>query len=450
MRRGCALLLGLVGGCSSGSPPIGPGPVTFESADATGTSSPASNGTDSEGGTSDDTDDSDTPTTSASSSGGPLEPPDYALGTWMFENISGTPTMGLHGRRALLDTGQDVVAWAEVDPDDLGILNILAATQSGNDWTFEPLTAFQEQNTYPTMVGVGDTAFLAWTGRTHDMDDYDIWLTSWNGTAWATPRNLTDNLEDPLAPTDDSRPVMVRRPGSLVVAFTVSEPGTSSSGVWVTEFLPDALPATREVLVPSGAGSCLSLTGASSNDGVAHYVALCSGSLIHATDRSGEWDHDTLGGVGTGVLSPSASQGVDGNVHLLWVQQSPCGAEQCEEIFYAKTSDGVFGNPVPVTNTANLSERMPAVATDPWGRVLVLSQIRLDNIVHLRLSISEDGGATFSEPMRITPEATLDDYQNATDIAFDADGLPSFVYEQVIDASDPLNIDIHRATFVPG
>jgi hypothetical protein len=446
MRRGWTLVA-LLGGCSNGNPPIGPGPSTFDTVGATSGSSSETAASEEEAAS-----DTSSPTNGSESSGptstGGSDPPDYAMGTWVFENVSSTPTMGLHGRRAVLETGQNVVAWAEVDPDDLGILNIFAAVQSDADWTFQALTDVEEQNTYPTMVAAGDVAFLAWTGRQTADDDYDIYLAEWNGAAWEPARNLTGVI-DPEA-FDESQPVMVRRPGSLTVAFTVNQIMPATSEVYVAEFLPDDDPAERELLIPTSQGTCFDLTGAASDDGVAHFVASCGGSLIHATDRSGDWDYDTLGGVGTGVLSPSASHGSDGDVHLVWVQGTPCGTETCEDIFYAKTTDGVFGNPVNVTNTANLNERFPSVGIDPWGRVLVFSQVRLDDLVHLRLSVSEDGGDTFAESVRISPEATLDDHQTPTDVAFDADGLPSFVFEYVVDGSDPLNIDIHLARFEPG
>jgi hypothetical protein len=359
--------------------------------------------------------------------------------------------MGLHGRRAVLEGGQQVVAWAEVDPDDLGIMNIFAAVENGADWTFDALTAFDQQNTYPTTVAAGETAYLAWTGRTSTTGDYDVFFTSWSGAGWDLPRNLTDALDTPGDPENDSMPVMVRRPGSLAIAFTVSvsDGVSSTTSVWVTEFLPDENPTARELLIPSSAGTCNNLTGAIAENGVAHFIALCGGDLVHATDRGGDWDHDTLGGVGTGVLSPSASPGPDGEVHLVWVGSDACGAQTCEDIFYAKTTDGVFGNPVNVTATANLNERMPAVGVDPWGRVLVFSQVRLDNVVHIRLAVSDDGGASFTESLRITPDVTVDDYQTPEDVAFDAQGLPSFVLELVEDGSDPLNIDIHLARFEP-
>jgi hypothetical protein len=442
------LVAALGAGCSDGGPPIAPGPVTFNTSETTVASG---HGTDSTGdpssGTDASTDDTDTPATGSGT--GMLEPPDYGAGSWTFENVSNTPNMGLHGVRAVLDSGQDVVAWAEVDPDDLGILNIFAAVNDGADWTFDALTSLDQQNTFPTMVGVGDTAYLAWTGRTGATADYDVFLASWNGTGWDSPRNLTDALDTPGTPEDDSEPVMVRRPGSLALAFTVREEDGFTSDVYVAEFLPDENPTSRELLIPASVGTCNNLTGGVADDGVAHFIAHCGGDLIHATDRSGDWDHDALGGIGSGVISPSARSGPDGEVHLVWVQSDACGTENCEDVFYAKTTDGVFGSAVNATATPNLNERMPAVGVDPWGRVLVFSQVRLDNVVHLRLAVSDDGGASFSESLRISPEVTADDYQTPSDVAFDSQGLASFVFELGFDGSDPLNLDIHLARFVP-
>jgi len=86
---------------------------------------------------------------------------------------------------------------------------------------------------------------------------------------------------------------------------------------------------------------------------------------------------------------------------------------------------------------------------DPWDRVLVVHQAALDGTGGLYLSISEDGGATFVSHGRISPPGVDDDYQTPSSIGFFADGVPSFALEVMKDGSDPLNVDIHVARFVP-
>jgi hypothetical protein len=82
--------------------------------------------------------------------------------------------------------------------------------------------------------------------------------------------------------------------------------------------------------------------------------------------------------------------------------------------------------------------------------VLVVHQAAVDGAVGLYLSVSEDGGATFSSHGRISPAGTADDYQTPSSIGFDTDGVPSFALEVLETGSDPLNVDIHVARFVPG
>lgn len=65
------------------------------------------------------------------------------------------------------------------------------------------------------------------------------------------------------------------------------------------------------------------------------------------------------------------------------------------------------------------------------------------------LSLSE-AGDQFVSLGRITPGGTQDDYQTPTAITFDEEGNPSFALEVLEAGSDPLNVDIWVARFVPG
>jgi hypothetical protein len=224
--------------------------------------------------------------------------------------------------------------------------------------------------------------------------------------------------------------------------------GIAGSEVWVVDFLPGSDPTERELIIPEVAGNCSDLTGAGAADGIAHFVARCGGDLVHATDRSGEWDYDALAGTGTGILSPNARRGTDGEVHLVWVQSAPCGVDDCDDVYYSRTTGGVFGPIVNTTASPNLSERYPTLGQDPWGRILVFSQVRLDGVGHLRMTVSEDGD-TFEESWRITPEADPDGYESPSSVTFNKDGLPTVLFLLNVDDSDPLNLEVYLARFVP-
>ncbi|MBL4683386.1 MAG: hypothetical protein JKY37_02260 [Nannocystaceae bacterium] len=391
-----------------------------------------------------------------SSSGGiPDDPPDLSDGQWQFENVSTTPGISLHGRRAMLDDGREIVAWAQADPQQISTLNIMAA-QGPDGWTIANITAISgAQNTFPSLAG-GNRALLAWAGQGSSGDDYDIYLVRSQGNAWSPPENLSDMFEDNAKPLTDTKPVILRRTdGGVAIVYMATTPAgkfepPGTPEIFVTKFFEDNSPSQRSPLSPSGA-SCSALAGATAPSGVFHVVLACvddgSSVLIHATDRSGEWDTDELNGVTSGVLSPSMAAGIDGS-HIVWIQNVPCGAENCSEVFHMATdSEEVFGTPVQITNTANRNERQPAVGVDPWGRVFVASQARIDSTARLYLSVADDG-EVFGDPERVSPDS-VDDYQTPTGFAFDAAGNPSFITEVVVDGSDPLNIEIYVARFVP-
>lgn len=394
--------------------------------------------------------DDDTSSTGAT----PVDPPDLSDGSWQFQNVSMTVGISLHARRAVLDDGREVVSWAQSNPDAISNVNIMTADGPG-EWAVSSITAFDDvQNTFPSMAG-GNRALVAWAGKTGPDDSLDIWLVRSQGASWSPPENISTMFEDAKAPLSDTEPVLLRRPdGGVAVVYLASlvdkflPPGPPE--VFVSKFFEDNSPSQRLALNPANA-FCNSLSGATAPSGVFHVVLACTDSgdstLVHATDRSGEWDTDPLNGVTAGVLSPNMSRGPE-VAHLVWIQDAPCGKEGCSEVFYMPTdTDEVFGTPVQVTNTANRNERIPAVGVDPWGRVLTVFQARVDGVARLYSSFSEDG-QTFDESERISPDGD-DDYQTPHAITFDDAGYPSFVHEVALDGSDPLNIEIFVARFVP-
>lgn len=392
----------------------------------------------------------------SSSGTGPLEPVDLADGTWVFENVSDSKAMSLHANRTWLDDGTEVVAWSEAMIDNISVLNIVGATRAGGAWSSSAVTMFDDwQNTFPDLAAGGAIALLAWTGRDTQAADLDIFFAASDGSLWSEARSVTREFDMPT-PLQETEPVIMRRPtGEVVVAYAAAEASKVipiPPTIYVSEFLVDNNPATQIAVADDNDGTCSDVVGAMTTDGVAHILIKCSdggqSGLIHATDRSGDWDSDDLAGVGTGILTPRISADADGDVHAAWVQDFECGADTCDDIFYASTTDDIFGTPLNVSNSANLDERFPTVGVDPFGRVLVFSQARVDGIVDLYLAISEDG-LTFAPPERISPNDNEDSYQTPNDVLFDAAGLPSVTAELLFRGSDPLNIDIIVGRFMP-
>jgi hypothetical protein len=423
----------------------------------------ASSDTSADGGPDDGGGTDDGAATSADSTGdggstgtGEFPPPDLTDGQWVFENVSNSNPMSLHPTRVVLDSGTEVVAWAETELSDIGVLNIFGAVGGDGVWSSVPLTAFDVQNTFPSLAG-GPIAHLAWTGRTDAADDLDVFFATGSDGGWTAPRNLTDSF-DGLDGVNETRPAIGHRSsGELFIAYIAGPPpppmgAAETPGVFMIELTADNNPSGQKEVITPLTAHCSGLVAAAAGDDTGHVVASCTqdgaGVLIHVTDRSGTWNDDTLAGTTSGVLSPDLVAGGDGAVHLAWIQNTPCGADQCSDVYYAGTTENVFGTPVNVTDSANLDERQPTVGVDAWGRVLVLSQVRTDGVAGLYLAISEDG-EVFTPSTRISPPGAVDDYQTPRALAFSAEGYPSFAYERVVDGSDPLNIDIEIARFVP-
>ncbi len=452
--------------CSRGEDDGRPGAATFADASAsngddgaTGTGS--ADGSPETGTEPDDDDNDDDADTTAgedsTTSGGVVdEPPDLSDGQWVFENISMTVGISLHNQRTTLDDGREIVAWAQADTRNISNVNIMTA-DGPMEWAVKSVTAIPDaQNTYPSLAG-GNRALLAWAGQSSQGEDYDIYLVRSQGSSWSGPENVSDMFEDAMTPMTDTEPVILRRTdGGVAIVYLATLPPAgkfdppNTPEIFVSKFFEDNAPSSRQALNPAGA-TCNSLAGATAPSDVFHVVFACSDGgesvLIHATDRSGDWDTDELNGVTSGILSPGMAPGTDGS-HLVWIQDVPCGDENCSEVFHMATgTEEVFGSPMQVTDTANLNERMPAVGVDPWGRVFVAAQARVDNTARLYLSFAEDG-ETFTDAERISPDS-VDDYQSPGGFAFDDEGYPSFVAQVVEDGSDPLNIEIHLARFVP-
>jgi hypothetical protein len=450
-----ALTVAACAGAESTTSGIGSAPVSDVGGDELGTTTVPPVGTDwTETGV-DDQGDADTSAGTDPTSGDPVDLED---GHWELENVSRTPIMGFHPKRVLTEDGREVVAWAETfSAEDSSTLNIVAALRQGGEWTKTTLTSFEGvQNTFPTLVAQ-PAPILAWSGSTEaEDDDDDIWMAVLDGGSWQPPQNISDALELAIESRADRKPSLIGDADTgyalaFISAELVGGALDPTPQVIVSDFLRDEDPNKRSIVIDSSVTSCTDVVGASAPSGVFHFVLPCTvsgtGTLLQVTNRSGMWTSDELAGLGTAILSPQMASGRDG-VHLVWVQSQPCGDDTCSEIWHARTQDEVFGTPVQVTDQINLDERKPAVGVDPWGRVIVLHQALLDGNMGIYLSLSDDG-ETFAELGRISPAASPDSYQSPTQIVFDDEGRPSFALEMTEDGSDPLNVEIFVARFVP-
>lgn len=389
------------------------------------------------------------------SSTGPVLPPDLNAGSWMFENVSNSGPISLHPVYARLPEGNEVFAWAETRAGRLSVLNIHGAVRTDPRWSASVLTDADFQHTFPAMA-VGDEGYLVWSGRNAEGDDRDVFLSVVSPQGWSSVRNLTNAFDVPTTVNEGGPAIGVRDGDQLFIAYTSAEPPPPKAPaptptVYVLETTPGGQAGDQIELISPVQADCDDVVAAAAEDGTGHVIARCRDGdqtvFIHGSDRSGEWDTDTLAGTTTGLLSPAMAPGEDGNVHLTWIQDRRCGADLCDDVYYASTANNVFSGPIQVTGTANFQERTPSVGVDRWGRVLVFSQARVDGQAGLYLSISEDG-ETFGEPTLISPP-TLDDYQGPSRVLFSDEGYPSVAYERVVDSSDPLNIDVGVARFVP-
>lgn len=108
-----------------------------------------------------------------------------------------------------------------------------------------------------------------------------------------------------------------------------------------------------------------------------------------------------------------------GNVYLAWTRQvqdptyqHPPGPLPIIQVRFARSTDGgrTFTDPVTLTEDPASQAFFPSVAAGPDGRVAVSwTSFRGDEGGGTYVAVSQDGGGTFSEPVRAAPAPTYPD-----------------------------------------
>lgn len=123
---------------------------------------------------------------------------------------------------------------------------------------------------------------------------------------------------------------------------------------------------------------------------------------------------------GTPLEQPELLNLADGEMALVWTAR----ADGAVDVFAASTEGGVFQpavriNPDPGTvNRVQIDEMRPAVAAGPENQLAVAWT---DAAFDIQLAVSDDGGRSFAEPVRLNRD-TGDALQEFPSMAYDATG----------------------------
>lgn len=385
----------------------------------------------------------------------PNPEPDLDFGTWIVENVSGTPaSMGFHGAQAIGSGGDGWVVWAESDEEQILDMDIRAARKDGLSWPSIELTDVPGvQNTFPSMAAVGDSFLLVYNGRRPDTDN-DVYLTTATGDSWQEPRDLTSpfEVEDDLR--RDFYPVVMASASRQSVAYLSTPIDTERSAIGPSDVRVIDLAGTsppQTAVIGDPQRPCGMFDAVMDSAGVRHIVASCGGpgatQLVYATDASGAWEQELLFD-GALAMLPSLAADAAGDLHLVWRSDVSCPTGSCGEIFYSRRSPAGFSDPVVVGTTPDMFDISAAVGVDEFGRVVIAfsSKVTADDS-DIFIAWSKDG-TEFSGVRNITN--TPDSSEQSPRLTFDpTDKTPSITFETVFRGSEPLNVDIYRAKLTP-
>jgi hypothetical protein len=141
-------------------------------------------------------------------------------GAWQSENASNTKdTISHDGSLAITAGGDLVVAFSEPDAEVLSDQDIHVASDTGGGWDLsDPLTADDIQNAYPSLVAVGDTLHLTFSGRP-GADINDVFYTTNDGGGWDERVNLTAAAESELGRHAYGASLAAGPGGELAIAY---------------------------------------------------------------------------------------------------------------------------------------------------------------------------------------------------------------------------------------
>jgi hypothetical protein len=337
----------------------------------------------------------------------------------------------------------------------VSLADILAATWDGSAWATTPITEDETlARTQPDLTVGGSGGTLVWNGPASAGMTSDVFVSTLDASGeWSAPTNLTAPF-DAFNPGSDFGAVPVRLfGGDYVVAHLINEP--SKVTVTPTDLVAMYVDAEGTASPPEplidDIGPACRVDGAIGVSDTVHFFRGCgvsSGARIrHISGAPGRWsvdDHDF--GAGAAEVRVAVSGRA---VHIVYRRYKQCGEEACDDIEYRRLEDDVWSAPILVTNT-ELVEATPTIAAVDDGTIAVAYELRTaDSDRVLGFSWAPPDATAFRPTVVVTPDEP-DHWDTPTDAQFDpTTGTPVLVVQRTIRRSDPFDVEILVADFIP-
>ncbi|MBN2361802.1 MAG: hypothetical protein JXR83_20285 [Deltaproteobacteria bacterium] len=390
--------------------------------------------------------------------------PNLALGTWQIENVSNTTgTISHDGALAFTGDGTLWVAWSEPLATESGDQDIWTGARGGSGWTNAPLTNdVGVQNAFPRLAASGDAVFLVFNG--YPGGDNDVFAASAEvGEVISGHFDLTSPSEASGTRRDYHPELAISPTGEFAVTY-LSAPVNSSgeeigpADVRVLRFDEPTAPEEPLTAIATPANEyCDDLGLAFDGQGHLHLVASCGpllqGTVRYVTDRSGSWVATPIpaGSTTTGYSCQIASDPDGATLHVVWIGEWTCGNDHCSDVMYTRIAGGTPAAPVRATSTdsSDDNERVPVMAVDAGGRVLVAFQ-RSDagGDFDIFFAWSADGVA-WSAPHNITDSVGVDEWMPYSLVLDPIKQLPHLSFTKILSGTDPLDTEVMHAWLEP-
>jgi hypothetical protein len=371
-------------------------------------------------------------------------------GAWEAANASNTKdTISHDGSLAITASGDVVVAFSEPDAEETFDQDIHVASDTGGGWDVSmPLTADEIQNAYPTLVAVGETLHLTWSGRP-GAEINDVFYAANDGGGWDERVNLTAAVESDLG-RHAYAPSLAAGPGGALAIAYLSAPD-EESGIGIAEvrvaLVEEGALADDPVTVIQDAAGCYDPRAIYDGDGNLHVFADCGEVFAEdvrwATDASGDWAEEALpGNDGHDDFGPEVALGPGGAVWVAWTASLPCEGGTCNNILVSTQDEGGFAEPESASMAGTPGDSSPTIAVDDAGRVIVaFHRDNAESFSDVFLTSSDDG-ASYAAPCNLTRTDASNEWMPWSLQVHPDTGAPHLTFVWFEKDSEPLNTEV--------
>lgn len=387
-------------------------------------------------------------------------------GTWQAVNASNTKdTISHDGALAITASGDLVVAFSEPDSEETFDQDIHVASNTGGGWDLsDALTADEIQNAYPSLVAIGDTLHLTWSGRP-GAEINDVYYTTNDGGGWDERVNLTAEVESALGRHAYGASLAAGPGGALAIAYVSApdeESGIGLGEIRVATIQDGELTDEPVTVIAADVGctaddpacSCSDPRAIYDGEGGLFVFADCGKlgdlDIAFATDTGGDWVSDIMpGNDGHEDYSVEAALDADGDVHVVWTAGLPCDEGTCNNIQVAGPGKDGFAEPVAASQTGTPGDSSPTMAVDADGRVLVaFHRDNAESFSDVFITSAADG-ETFGAPCNLTRTDDNNEWMPWSLQLHPDTGLPHMTFVYFEKDSDPLNTEVFHMRLVP-